>query len=98
MKRLVPIGLLLAASWQVAWAQEASPTPEPAVTRAVIEDRGARIEELRVRGELRSVVVTPKGGAAPYEIITPGGARDVSVDANNLRGAAGKRVWHVFSF
>jgi hypothetical protein len=98
MKRIASLGLLVAISSPAAWAQEATSTPEPAVQRTVIEDRGARIEELRVRGELRSVVVYPKGGAAAYEIITPSGARDLSVDANNLRGAAGKRVWHVLSF
>src|SRR5690349_12730632 len=81
-------------------AQTVAPAPpprspaEPAVTRTVIEDESTRIEELRVRGTLQRVVVTPKGTrAAPYEIITGDGSRDLSDGVNTSRGAAGKRVW-----
>jgi hypothetical protein len=101
MSRLAAIALSFAIAAPLH-AQEASGDPravaEPKVQRTLIEDRGAKIEELRVRGQLQRVVVTPKGGARPYEIVTPEGGRDTSVDANNNRGAAGKRVWHVFSF
>lgn len=101
MNRLAALALTLAAAAPLH-AQEASGDPravaEPKVQRTVVEDRGAKIEELRVRGQLQRVVVTPKGGGAPYEIVTPEGGRDTAVDANNNRGAAGKRVWHVLSF
>ena len=84
-------------------AQEASPAPqpptEPNVQRIVIEDEGARIEELRVRGATQRIVVKPKVGTTQgYEIITGDGSRDLSDGANTSRGAAGKRVWHVLSF
>jgi hypothetical protein len=86
-------------------AQPATPNPapagtaEPKVQRTVIEDDGARIEELRVRGHTQSIVVAPKrGGAAPYEIITGDGSRDLGDGANTSRGAAGKRVWNVLKF
>src|SRR5947209_16581015 len=36
---------------------------EPAVQRTVIDDSRARIEELRVRGQLQKVTVEPKGRA-----------------------------------
>jgi hypothetical protein len=101
MKRAALLTLLAHALAGAALAQEASPAAragEPTVQRTVIEDRDTRIEELRVRGQLRRIVVTPKGRGRPYEIVTPEGARDTSVDANNLRGAAGKRVWNVLSF
>ena len=72
---------------------------EPDVKHTVIEDDGARIEELRVRGHTQSIVVAPKrGGAAPYEIITGDGSRDLGDGANTSRGAAGKRVWNVLKF
>jgi hypothetical protein len=72
--------------------------PEPNVQRTVIEDEGARIEELRVRGELRSVIVKPKNGAA-YEIVPPAGGRDPSQNrANQQPGAAGQRVWNLLRF
>ena len=73
--------------------------PEPRVQRTVIEDEGSRIEELRVRGQTQRITVTPKVGTFKgYEIITPDGARDLSDGVNPVRGAAGKRVWHVLSF
>lgn len=72
---------------------------EPAVQRIVVEDGGARIEELRVRGQTQRVIVRPKAaGAAAYEIIVPTAARDVSAGPGANRGAAGQRVWSLMSF
>jgi hypothetical protein len=72
---------------------------EPNVKTIVIEDDGARIEELRVRGETQRIVVSPKrGSTAPYEIVTADGWRDLGDGANTSRGAAGKRVWNVLKF
>ena len=68
---------------------------EPVVQRLVAEDDNVRIEELRVRGQTRSITVRSKTlSARPYEIITADGARDLSQD----RRATGQRVWHLFSF
>jgi hypothetical protein len=99
---VVCLGCALAAP---AWADEATVVPaagrdlEPKVTRTVIEDEGARIEELRVRGQVQRISVTPKVGTKQgYEIITGDGSRDLSEGAASTRGAAGKRVWHVLSF
>jgi hypothetical protein len=93
---------ILALCAPITHAQERSTTPgssEPKVEFLVIEDDGARIEELRVRGQSQRIVVTPKrGGRLAYEIITGDGARDLSAGANTSRGAAGQRVWHVLSF
>jgi len=77
-------------------ASERAPTAEPRVERTVIEDDGARIEELRVRGQLQQVVVTPKGGAKRYEILTDDGGRPVHDGAGPAR--SGQRVWRVLSF
>ena len=71
---------------------------EPVVQATVIEDGRARIEELRVRGQLQRITVTPKGPAPRYEIIVGDGSRDLSEGINTSRGAAGKRVWNVFRF
>jgi hypothetical protein len=52
-----------------------------------------------VRGHTQRIVVSPKrAGAAPYEIITGDGSRDLGDGANTSRGAAGKRVWNVLKF
>ena len=77
----------------------ARPDAEPNVKRTVIEDDGARIEELKVRGHTQRITVTPKvGPKRGYEIITGDGSRDLGDGANTSRGAAGKRVWNVLSF
>ena len=72
---------------------------EPNVKHTVIEDDGARIDELKVRGHTQRITVTPKvGPKRGYEIITGDGSRDLSDGAATSRGAAGKRVWNVLSF
>ncbi|MCC7399841.1 MAG: hypothetical protein IT455_22440 [Planctomycetes bacterium] len=62
--------------------------------RRVVEDDNVRIEETWSRGQLRRVVVTPKGGGRPYEIVPGAGGRDPSQD----KSGAGQRVWSLFSF
>jgi len=107
--KAVPLLLLLSAALP-CWADPAAPQPardapaakvqsEPEVRESVIEDKGSRIEELRVRGTTQRIVVTPKVGTTQsYEIITGDGSRDLSDNAALTRGATGKRVWHVLSF
>ncbi len=94
---------LEAASPPLTEASGAEPKerPEPNVRHIVIEDDGARIEELNVRGNTQQITVTPKIGKVPiksYEIITSDGSRDLGAGANTSRGAAGKRVWNVLQF
>jgi hypothetical protein len=68
---------------------------EPAVVRTVNEDESVRIEELRVRGQVRRIVVRPKlPGAPPYEIGTATDGRDLSQD----RRSEGRSLWQLFSF
>jgi len=71
---------------------------EPNVRRTVIDDRRARIEELRVRGQLQKVTVAPKGGAPGYEILLGDGTHTMGDDPGTSRGSAGKRVWNVLRF
>ena len=88
-----------AASGPAKASAEGAGTVEPRVQQTVVEDDGARIEELKVRGHTQRIVVSPKrGGTAPYEIITGDGSRDLGDGANTSRGAAGKRVWNVLKF
>jgi hypothetical protein len=90
------------------WAQGAAPpreagaSPEvpqrggePAVLRTVTEDDSVRVEELRVRGQVRRIVVRSKlPGAPAYEIGTSTDGRDLSQD----RRSEGRSLWQVFSF
>ncbi|MBX9715513.1 MAG: DUF2782 domain-containing protein, partial [Burkholderiaceae bacterium] len=70
---------------------------EPGVQETVVEDDGARIDELKVRGRSKRIVVKPKAAPA-YEIIPPGTGADISQGARGSNGAVGKRVWPVMSF
>ena len=72
---------------------------EPNVRRIVIEDDANRIEELNVRGQTRSVLVTTKGAlGGSYEIHIRDPSRDLSDGAGSRRGATGQRVWRLISF
>ena len=70
---------------------------EPKVQYTVIEDDATRIEELKVRGQTQRITVSPKG-LKSYEILPADQGRDMSDSAGSQRGAAGKRVWHIFTF
>ena len=63
----------------------------------VLDWDGARIDELKVRGRSKRIVVKPKAAPA-YEIIPPGTGADISQGARGSNGAVGKRVWPVMSF
>jgi hypothetical protein len=89
---------------QTALAPDAAAAPatersEPNVKHTVIEDDGSKIDELRVRGQVQRVTVTPKVGLTkPYEIIVGRGGRGSFDSAGNANGAVGKRVWNVLDF
>ena len=59
----------------------------------VVEDKGSRIEELRVGGETKTITVQPKGGMPAYEVLPENGT---SGNANG--GTTGSRVWKVLGF
>jgi hypothetical protein len=77
-------------------APAARRVPEPNVQRIVSEDDNVRIDELRVRGQTREIVVQHKAvSGSRYEILPGEGGRDPS--SQDGRGA-GQRVWRLFSF
>ncbi len=86
----------MAAQTAPAGAAPAAPG-EPAVQHIVVQGRDTRIDELRVRGQTRRIVVTGAGGTR-YEVIPADGLRDAPDAAGTTQGAAGKRVWRVLNF
>ena len=109
MKPNLALALLVACA--PAWAQttpaaapraEAAPLPErsePNIKHTVIEDEGSRIDELRVRGQVQHVVVTPKvGPKKSYEIIVGRDGRAQFDGTGGADSAVGKRVWNVLAF
>jgi len=94
--KLLTAALLLSLS--AAASAQIKDAPEPKVERTVVEDDGARIEELRVRGQVQRIVVKPKK-AAEYEVVAAPGGRDPSQNrAGQQPGAGGQRVWNIFRF
>jgi hypothetical protein len=86
-----------------ARAQESAPTQaEPNVQRIVTEDDQVRVEELRVRGQTKRIVVRSKlgnGAVTEYEVLPADGGRDLATGPlGGTRGSAGQRVWNVLSF
>ena len=72
---------------------------EPNVKYTVIEDEGSKIDELRVRGQVTHVIVTPKVGTGkPYEIIMSRSGREPVDGTGGANSAVGKRVWNVLAF
>ena len=68
---------------------------EPQVKRTVSEDESMRIDELRVRGITRRVVVQSKlPGAPAYEIGSASDGRDLTQD----RRSEGRSLWQLFGF
>ena len=65
----------------------------------MVEDDHARIDELRVRGAVRSITVQPKGPIkTPYEVVPADAGRDISAGPSTARGSQGQRVWRVLNF
>ena len=85
----------VAAPAQAASAATSATAAGREIDHRVIEDEGVRIEELRVRGQPRSIVVQSKlGGVRSYEIVVGRGGRDPSQD----KSAAGLPSWSLLRF
>lgn len=86
-------------------AESAAPVPEesPAakpserIERITHEDDLARVDELRVGGQTRSIEVTPKNGAPSYEIAPAPGGANLS-DNPATKGSTGKSRWRIMNF
>jgi hypothetical protein len=69
---------------------------EQRIEKITHEDRGSRIDELRVGGDTKSITVSPKGGMPAYEVST-GNANRQPV-SNEREAGAGARGWKIFGF
>ena len=70
---------------------------EPAIQRIRTEDAGSRIDELRVGGETKQIMVQPKTGGPAYEVKPAEGARGTPPPATS-GDTNGSRVWNFFKF
>lgn len=96
--------LAAAPATEAALASPASPAASaaraaaPASGTRVLEDDRVRIEETRVRGQLRNVTVHSKITGGSYEIIVGPGGRDPSQNAAQRADSAGQRAWSLLRF
>lgn len=100
-------GFLLAGAAALAQNTEAAKPASTAqqgagdirIERIHVEDSGARIDELRVRGETQSITVTPKGKLPAYEVEPASANRGPSAgERGNASAGGGTRVWKIFGF
>lgn len=79
-----------------AAAGQAARTVEQRTEHIQVEDAGARIDEIRVGGETKSISVQPKTGMPAYEVLPEHGTRTPpTVDRD---GSSGSRVWKILGF
>lgn len=95
--------LLLTLAAGLAWAQPAAPEaqppagkgPEQTIERIRHEDKGARIDELRVGGETKTITVSPKGKAPAYEVAPESNNRN---PAGSDGQGEGKARWNILKY
>jgi hypothetical protein len=88
---------------QTAPADAATPAaagrPDQRIERIQIEDAGTRIDELRVGGQTKSIVVSPKGGMPAYDVLPGGTNRNLTRgERGNGTTSGGTRVWKLLDF
>lgn len=99
---LFPITVALVSPWVQAQTATANPNPpaqgiEPGTEHIRVEDSGARIDEVRIGGETRSITVQPKGNMPAYEVLPNHGTRGPAT-LERESGSSGSRVWKILGF
>jgi hypothetical protein len=80
-------------------APPSSDAVEPRIERMDWQDRAARIEEMRVGGQVQRLTVTPKSDMPAYEVVPANGARNrPQGERDAAAGNTGQRVWNVMRF
>jgi hypothetical protein len=74
------------------------PRKNQKIERIRVEDKGNRIDEVRVGGQTQSITVQPKSGAPAYEIQPDDLARSRPSDSREGFAARKQRVWNVLDF
>ncbi len=101
-----PVRLLLLLSGLAAGlasAQQGTPAaqeparkgPEQTIERIRHEDKGTRIDELRVGGETKAITVSPKGNAPAYEVAPESNNRN---PAGSDGQGEGKARWNILKY
>ena len=86
-----------AASATLVPAESPAAKPSERIERITHEDELARVDELRVGGQTRSIEVTPKNGAPSYQIAPAPGGANLS-DNPASKGSTGKSSWRILKF
>jgi len=69
------------------------------IEHITVEDRGARVDELRYGGRTQSITVTPKASDMPaYEVMPDAGGRSRQGPTETSSSGNGPRVWNVLKF
>lgn len=99
---LPPFLALALCSPSLTWAQASNSAgkSEQTIERIHHEDKGSRIDELRVGGETKTITVTPKGNLPPYEIKPENGNRPPTANHRDgtTSGSSGSSGWKILGF
>lgn len=88
-------GLASAQQGAPATQPPAGKAPEQTIERIRHEDKGARIDELRVGGETKTITVSPKGQAPAYEVAPESNNRN---PAGSDGQGEGKTRWNILKY
>ena len=83
---------------QAPTVDESTRRVEQRIDRIHVEDNGAKVDEVRVGGQTKSITVQPKGRAPEYEITPTDGARTPPAQRQGAESNTGPRVWNVMKF
>ncbi|WP_295532402.1 hypothetical protein [uncultured Pseudacidovorax sp.] len=69
------------------------------IEHITVEDRGAKVDEVRYGGVTQSITVQPKDSALPsYDIQPTDGTRQRTGATDGNSSSGGQRVWNVLKF
>lgn len=104
---LLPLASVHAQAAAQPAAQPAAPAGDPEtldgrrnqkIEHLRTEDSGARVDETRYGGRTQQITVTPKNGAAAYEVLPSDGQRQGRNQSESGPSGNGPRVWNVLKF
>ena len=103
MRKFLVLTSLLAAAPAFAQAviereDKLDPRQNQKIEHIRTEDKGNRIEEVRVGGQTQSVTVQPKNGAPAYELQPTDQARSRAGQGRDGFAERKQRVWNVLGF
>ena len=95
---LLPAAVLAQQPATIEREGRLDPRKNQKIERIRIEDKGNRIDELRVGGQTQTITVQPKADVPAYEVPTDDMTRRRPADSSRDNAGSRQRTWNVFNF